>query len=138
MRLWKAILKGSKMKPQGWGVYFSSNGHSCALGAALDGTGKDCMSDVDYYIGKYFVKSFVISANCPTKCGAPFLNNVGSVIVHLNDRHLWTREAIAEWVRVQEKKMISEKWAKRQAFRKPIEIRTEEITQIKDGQLCPR
>lgn len=35
---------------------------------------------------------------CPTCRRSGFVTSVSAVIVHLNDSHRWTREAIADWV----------------------------------------
>jgi hypothetical protein len=107
MKLSDAIRKGSKLNPQGFGTLkFSMDGRTCALGAALDGI--EYAFDPSALHMKAIRKSWpevMNKAVCPCHkekpkkfpdCGVP--DSLSHIIVHLNDDHKWTREAIAEWI----------------------------------------
>lgn len=106
MKLSEAIRAGAKMKPQAFGTLFNLRGETCAIGAALDAVG-------GMYVSMY--GSFPILQKPITEC--PLCNdakpadsdvpckNFGQVVAHINDVHKLSREAIAEWVEVIEKKM---------------------------------
>lgn len=90
MKLWEAILEGSKKYPQYFGGLFrySSDGKvvaSCAIGAALS---------VGYTSEE--TKAFW-GIKCPVKPCTD--DHMVSTIAHLNDDHKWSRENIAYWVR---------------------------------------
>lgn len=100
MKLSDAILKGCEIIPrQAFGVAFvDADGEkchpedafaACALGAAEIATGLQDLSNV--------YPAFAIY-DCP-ECGSDIRR--GSVIVHLNDDHRWSRERIAEWLKEQ-------------------------------------
>lgn len=110
MRLSEAIRLGSLLRGQAFCEYMTvlEPVRSCALGAALEAMGVDGLTgsrevqriwpwtvDVCRYVG-----------NCPVclelkiQHGWPVL----SIITHLNDKHQWTREAIADWVEAIEPK----------------------------------
>jgi hypothetical protein len=90
MRLSTAIRDGAKRHPQGFGMLYSHDhtGHiiaSCALGAAMQ------MG----YLRELFGQSYV---TCPV-CDRPVSGDaIVRIVTHLNDRHLWSRERIADWV----------------------------------------
>lgn len=99
MRLSEAIREGSKQSYQCFNVSRTYDGGACAMSAARDGLG---LSVFD--IMPQEIKDIIGSPQheCPLcQC----VVSVGGCIVHLNDRHRMTREAIAEWVEVQENKM---------------------------------
>lgn len=92
MKLSEAIRLGAMLRPQGFGSRWTGNGSkSCAFGAALDAIGhhKDQRAEP--------TSLWPISAlrqKCP-ECG---LRERACVIgAHLNDKHLWPREHIADW-----------------------------------------
>ncbi len=94
----EAILAGARQRPQAFGSYFSSDGRSCALGAAFEG-----VHHLPRVVGAYrprlerlFDCLEYISRPCPVGCRKTL--PLASMIVHLNDDHLWTREAIADWL----------------------------------------
>ncbi len=106
MRLSEAIRLGAMLRPQGFGDLWTSAGlRSCALGAALDAAGlhehEHAKSQALLAIAAFPILD--AAATCPS-CARPALVNVGAVVVHLNDYHHWTREAIADWVaRIEER-----------------------------------
>jgi hypothetical protein len=96
-----AILEGAKRRPsQSFGSYFGDDGSSCALGAAYDGVYH--LPAVDHStrprrLDWLFDCLDNITRRCPVGCKKRL--PLGSMIVHLNDDHTWTREQIAEWLR---------------------------------------
>lgn len=94
MRLSEAIRLGAMLKPQGSGEFVSADGRSCALGAAGDAVGIDAgLSMQPFYVEWPWIERRMVQ--CP-KCDCS--SRIGNTIVHLNDHHGWTREAIADWV----------------------------------------
>lgn len=102
MKLSDAIRLGSMMKPQGFFSGVDSSGGSCAFGAALEAIGRQVGSMVlgvthvedwhDLFHGRTL-------ASLPCGCDPSSLTNfVFGAVIHLNDQHQWTREAIADWV----------------------------------------
>lgn len=92
LRLSEAIRLGSMLHPQGFGA-FRSHGRSCALGAAEDA-------------GFVMTSTEAILTSvqpCPHDCCMS--STVFGAIIHLNDYHGWTREAIADWVETVEVKL---------------------------------
>lgn len=88
MRLSEAIRLGSMLHPQSFGwlrAYGSDDAivATCAMGAAEE---VGCDTE-EYKAGK------VACPECPNLAGSLY-----GVVVHLNDGHRWTREAIADWV----------------------------------------
>lgn len=79
----EAIRRGAKMKPQ-CRLSLFHDGHSCAIGAAMDGSG----AQTDFALETLF----------------PVLNNTFKFeklmrrIVNLNDHFGWSRERIADWI----------------------------------------
>ena len=92
MHLSEAIWKGSKLRPQGFGKYYTAAGGSCAWGAAFEGA--HCGILVPHLSHQRW-PVVGITSQCPL-CKES--NTVANLIVHLNDDHLWPREAIALWV----------------------------------------
>jgi hypothetical protein len=96
------IRAGVKRRPeQAFGDYFVGRQASCALGAAYEGIyrlaadmsgrrpTKDLVSFFDCLEGSV--------RGCPVKgCEKHLL--LSAMIVHLNDRHEWSRETIAAWL----------------------------------------
>lgn len=107
MKLSEAIRAGAKMRPQTRGVTFS-RGKSCAIGAALEGSGLSAYRadvDNDYYLLSLARTSWpwatrVVAAPIKGMRDSGVLN----VVWRLNDNRMWSREAIAEWVEVEERK----------------------------------
>lgn len=98
MRLSEAIRLGSMLKPQGF-AHYQTNGGSCAFGAAMDACGVEASLQngmLDTALEAMFPLS-VVQAKCPACETFPW-GDAASVIIHLNDDHEWSREAIADWV----------------------------------------
>ena len=97
-----AIAEGAKRRPsQAFGEYFSSKGGSCALGAAYEGMyrlpdnadGTRPTKDLEWF--------FDCLEGSVRKCPADGCRKrltLASILVHLNDEHRWSREAIAAWL----------------------------------------
>jgi hypothetical protein len=108
MKLWESILIGTKKGPQTFWQYFDfglSEG-SCALGAACLATGVSSEALLKYSIIPYLAEKYPImraTAQCPLSCektkNIGYSQNVGEIIIHLNDHHNWSRECIAYWLR---------------------------------------
>ena len=91
MRLSEAIMLGSTLSKQGFGVIVDADGNRCAYGAALQAVGKS--------IPQLFTSWPWLNGgpmDCP-ECGQSTAK-YAVVSTHLNDKHKWTRERIAEWV----------------------------------------
>ena len=97
-----AIRRGASCRPdQAFGDYFRGRSASCALGAAYEGMyrlpddmdGRRPTKDLE----QYFDCLEGTVRRCPV-AGCPKVISLGALIVHLNDAHEWSREAIAAWV----------------------------------------
>ena len=95
------IRDGSKRRPdQAFGDYYSGNTASCALGAAYEAMyrmpseagGTRPTRDLDWF----FDCLDTVKA-CPGE-GCRKRISLAAILVHLNDDHRWTREAIATWL----------------------------------------
>lgn len=91
MRLSEAIKLGAMLHPQGFGGMHVNDG-TCALGAAED-AGFNVNALVDETINCAHRGQHTACPECAHPCCG-----VGGVVVHLNDCHRLTREAIADWV----------------------------------------
>ncbi len=100
MRLSEAIRLGATMKPQCYGYFYRGDERtsSCAIGAACDAIGvhPDNISVMQVWP----VTTILNGIPCPVPgCTRPG----GSwMVTHLNDRHQWTRERIADFVELHE------------------------------------
>lgn len=105
MKLWEAMLRGSKLSKQCTTVISNDDGGRCAIGAVLDGSGVVCsgLTNIDAEVKLRELYPIVEQgASCPVKdgiCGVFFSKDLTSIIWHLNDRHRWFREDIAYWIR---------------------------------------
>jgi hypothetical protein len=97
MKLSEAIRLGATLKPQAFDG-LDHHGGSCALRAAAEALGLptdgiyinyNLLRELYPYLGKAGQPCPV----CATKIGLP-----SDVIGHLNDKHRWTRERIADFV----------------------------------------
>lgn len=99
-QLAQAILMGARKRPQSFGHYFDKQGGSCALGAAYEGFGIRLPRVADWVVPRHIEEIFPclddLFVKCPAGCGER--TSLGELLVHLNDDHRWTREAIADWV----------------------------------------
>lgn len=102
MKLSEAIRLGAMLRPQAFGAWFSADG-TCAMGAAMDAVG---LTESDYHrTWSVWPNTLEIRTRCPESrvehctCGP----SLSIVMQCLNDIHRWPREAIADWVEIQEK-----------------------------------
>lgn len=128
MRLSEAIREGAKLSGQAFG-YMTRGGNACALGAAVEWV-QFCQNAT---IPTGVATLFPIILNCvekPCRCEHVYCNDwgrsfhggqLGPIIAHLNDFHMWRREAIAEWVETIETKLEASSMA-------ASERKTEETT----------
>lgn len=81
---------------------------TCALGAAFDAIGKLSVYE-DLEDSRYF-PILAVMETCPvTACSDVCMmsaESLDNVIQHLNDDHYWTREQVAEWVEVIERRQF--------------------------------
>lgn len=103
MKLSEALRLGAMIRSQAFGQYFDGVG-SCAAGAAAEALGLriDILSSgaIDEFCAN---TKFDTVLNEVQYCPACRLNVATAlsgegVMVHLNDYHHWTREAIADWI----------------------------------------
>ena len=91
MQLSEAIRLGAMLHPQqAFGTYrrFNDEGQvvaTCAIGAAGQAG----------YRGDEHRSVLLMRTSCPV---CEFREALRCVVAHLNDKHLWTREKIADWV----------------------------------------
>lgn len=91
LTLSEAIRLGAMLKPQGFGLTFGEA--TCALGAALEAVGATTQAD---WMPVYRLWPITSIRVLNPVCGREML--LGSTCWILNDKHKWTREAIADWV----------------------------------------
>ena len=96
----KAILDGAHARPeQAFGDYFLGRRASCALGAAYEGMYRlpgDASGIRPKHLERLFDCLEYSLRSCPEGCKKRL--PLGAMILHLNDDHRWSREAIAHWV----------------------------------------
>jgi hypothetical protein len=96
----RAILEGAQARPeQSFGEYFQGRHASCALGAAYEGMyplPSDAAGIRPRHLERLFDCLEYTLRSCPEGCKKRL--SLGAMILHLNDDHQWTREAIARWV----------------------------------------
>lgn len=90
---------GAKIRPQCHGEFYKGTPdgtvHSCAVGAAIEGK----LGKLDLPYGLYgLFPEFKNEAKCPVSGCRPPIRFVYGAIIHLNDKHNWTREQIADWL----------------------------------------
>ena len=95
-----AILDGAAHRPeQAIGHYYEGLHASCALGAAYEGMHR-LPAEAEGARPRDLWRLFDCLENtlrtCPEGCKKRLA--LGSMILHLNDDHHWTREKIAAWV----------------------------------------
>lgn len=105
MKLSDAIREGSKNTKQCFNSFFGRNENesNCAMGAAAVGCGFDLKNNKrarllwDLFPTLNSFQHLLIRTNDRCfKCG--YEGKVADIIMHLNDQHQVSREAIAEWV----------------------------------------
>lgn len=127
MKLSEAIRLGSMMKPQAFGHLFDDeHNSSCAMGAAIDAIGRPLrpirynevsgnLRGPAHQIPNTMVVDIpdewflMMNFSCHPCPACDMIGHIDSIIVHLNDTHLWTREKIADWVENVEKIIEAEK-----------------------------
>jgi hypothetical protein len=96
----EAILSGAAHRPvQAFGEYFLGRRASCALGAAYEGMYHlplEATGIRPRNLERLFDCLENTLRSCPVGCKKRLA--LGAMILHLNDDHHWTREAIAQWV----------------------------------------
>ena len=109
MKLSEAIRLGAMMVPQEFGPMRETG--ACALQTALLAVGALPEGTFSCYRASRKIWPWLERiVSCPI-CGEGI--NLGmTTIAHLNDNHLWTREAIADWVATVEPQDIQEEQAK--------------------------
>jgi len=88
MKLSEAISLASVLSPQAIGRFEDDGGGRCALASAFEAIGQ---SPVEYAEWNWAKRV----STCPV-CGRK--TRIAYLIMHLNDRHRWNRERIAQWV----------------------------------------
>jgi len=95
-----AIRFGVKRRPeQAFGEYYHGRRASCALGAAYEGMywlPRGAGNIRPLRLDRLFDCLENTLRSCPEGCKKRLA--LGSMILHLNDDHQWTREKIAAWV----------------------------------------
>jgi hypothetical protein len=110
MRFKEAVLKGCETYPKQCVVlmYYPPGRQACVMGAALAGAGVQPEQAERHWPFLAMVQwpSFRARMKCPV-CR---LSDLGVyVVVHLNDRHGWSREKIAEWADAMEPAAVTGK-----------------------------
>jgi hypothetical protein len=95
VNLSEAIRLGAMLRPQAFGVDSDGVG-TCAFGAAREAIGHD-MSLEFFLMERVFPIVSSFPSVCPA-CGKQTAIKASIVSEHLNDKHRWTREQIADWV----------------------------------------
>lgn len=106
MKMYEAMRLGSMMWEQAFGVGWSLDGKRCAVVTATSAACVDrfpvyslkvpCPLGCSHAIPSYFIGE----ESQPTA-------HVNQVCAHLNDKHRWTREKIADWLEPIEEKFLS-------------------------------
>lgn len=105
MKLYEAMLKGAKQGPQVFGEWSNGGTGTCAMGAVMLGCGFQINSH-DWYDGFVIVRNLYPELGEPAECPISstcrhcdgFDPSLMDVIMHLNDKHEWSRQRIAEWL----------------------------------------
>lgn len=99
-----AIRLGSMLHPQCYGQFIATITNpdgtitvtgTCALGAAAVALGEGTWPTDSYETFKCWHSELFARAKCPI---CRMTNTRKHLVMHLNDRHRWTRERIADWV----------------------------------------
>ena len=101
----EAIRLGSMLYPQTRAVYFDGTA-TCANGAAFAAISELLVTTDPEEIFKTLGRVFPIfneSTECRCGCGFKASHLLGEIVQHLNDRHRWTYNQIADFVELKEK-----------------------------------
>lgn len=106
MPLSQAIRLGAKLRPQAFGALFVDGG-SCSLGAAYEAVGYTVRNGqviVNSSVPRAWVKiaGGIGKFDCPVTGCNQQRDLVLGLVTHLNDRHHWTRERIADFIELHE------------------------------------
>lgn len=112
MKLSEAILLGSIGTEQAFGVLKTTDGRTCALGAAMTAMGMN-LEGLDELTRWKLFRDIAscwpvtkVHAQCPACNWGPVTVEAG--IWHLNDKHGWPRPQIAAWVATLEEHIESQ------------------------------
>lgn len=97
MKLSEGMRLGSMLKPQAVNDFVTEVG-TCAISSAMDACGRlDVMRNCLRVPAECYKRFPILGTNatCPV---SGRLMAVATLILCLNDVHLWTREQIADWV----------------------------------------
>lgn len=98
MRLSEAIRLGALLKPQGYGIVPFNSGDPSSLATCALGAARQAINDRHSLLTNLWPVCLLVFP-CPAPgCSRPYADNVADTIVHLNNAHRWTREAIADWI----------------------------------------
>lgn len=99
----EAIREGARVRPQGFGE-LHKDGKSCAIGAGREAIYGTTESDQQHYDQVRVLFPYLRTrVNCPAGC---FVKSTLFIVTyHLNDDHRWAREAIADWLELEEEKL---------------------------------
>ena len=110
MTLAEAIRLGAMLKPQAFHGpvdLVSKETATCALAAAAEAIGLERFHRrADLWL-TWFGGMERQHGHCPA-CRSYNNITVTSLVIHMNDDHQWTREAIADWVELQERAILTE------------------------------
>lgn len=103
IKMSEAIRIGSMLTEQTYYCQFKRDSetnkeYTCALGAALVGVYGD--SARHHLLSKTFPRKIWESPGkkCPVATCSNGVLSIANTIAHLNDRHVWKREKIADWL----------------------------------------
>jgi hypothetical protein len=105
-KLTDLIRIGAQRRPQCFGAYFSADGGSCALGAAMEAlTGTTNVRTGIKALRRRFRGLLVLNnlLTCPVarhEIGGRRQLYIGlsGLVTHFNNDHRWSRERIADWL----------------------------------------
>lgn len=93
-------------------IVLATESATCALGAAFDAIGK--LSVYQNLEDSQYFPILAVIETCPVTTCSDVCRMSGesldNIITHLNDDHYWTREQVAEWVEVIERRQFQPMW----------------------------
>jgi hypothetical protein len=97
MKLHEAIRLGAMNREQAFNSFFDRSGRSCAWGAACEAIGAVFDSTHANTSHPQFREWSELSGGACPICGQ-YRPSMFEIVTHLNDKHHWTRERIADYV----------------------------------------
>ena len=102
------IRIGARRRPQCFGAYFSSEGGSCAMGAAMEAlTGSTDVRMGIEALRRAFpdllsLDNLFVCPLAPSEINGTLEVCIGlsGLVTHFNNDHRWSRERIADWLEV--------------------------------------